>query len=240
MFKRVKLKESVLKRIVNQIVSQSVTKVPLIAINAYTKYFAGEIVERAREVQQEYAEAHDRILEEKWRQHYEEEREKKQKGSKTLTNGTQSTPNANGNTMGNNNAGSPNIKTEQSNSPPATAPDAASPEVDSVVTANTERPKDSEQPRHDSSRSPSPPPSLSTRKLPPPSHPSTSLSGFENPHRGGLLPDHLREALRRYKQDGEGGGVGFDGSSAPGLGTRGRQSWKVGGTFGGGGRRLFK
>jgi len=34
--------------------------------------------------------------------------------------------------------------------------------------------------------------------------------------RGPLLPDHLREALRRYKRDVEGGGAGFAGASLQG------------------------
>ena len=59
-----------------------------------------------------------------------------------------------------------------------------------------------------------------------------------NPHKGGLLPDHLREALRRYKTDGEGAGVGFGGISLPMLGTQGPGTWRVG--AGMGGRRLFR
>lgn len=37
---------------------------------------------------------------------------------------------------------------------------------------------------------------------------------------GPLMPDHLREALRRYKRDGEGGGTGLNGVSV-GLGVQG-------------------
>jgi len=49
---------------------------------------------------------------------------------------------------------------------------------------------------------------------------------------GPLLPDHFREALRRYKRDGEGGGTGFAWLSL-GLGVKGAGSAR------GGGRRLF-
>ena len=49
--------------------------------------------------------------------------------------------------------------------------------------------------------------------------------------RGPLTPDHLREALRRYKKDKEGGGVGFQG-----LSLHGRENVAVRM----GGRRLFK
>ena len=76
-----------MKRIVNQIVSQSVTKGPLVAINTYTKFFAGEIVERAREVQEEYAKAYDRILAEKWRKRDEQEEEKKKQIQNQNSNG---------------------------------------------------------------------------------------------------------------------------------------------------------
>lgn len=50
---------------------------------------------------------------------------------------------------------------------------------------------------------------------------------------GPLLPDHLREALRRYKRDGEAGGTGLAGVSV-GLGLQGAGSARLGG------RRLFR
>lgn len=50
---------------------------------------------------------------------------------------------------------------------------------------------------------------------------------------GPLLPDHFREALRRYKRDGEGGGTGLTGVSV-GLGLPGSGSARIGG------RRLFR
>ncbi|KAH0545306.1 hypothetical protein FGG08_000605 [Glutinoglossum americanum] len=54
---------------------------------------------------------------------------------------------------------------------------------------------------------------------------------FKEEMRGPLLPDHLREAVRRYRKDGEGGGAGFRGLS---LGA-------LEGSFAGGrGGRLFK
>lgn len=50
---------------------------------------------------------------------------------------------------------------------------------------------------------------------------------------GPLLPDHFREALRRYKRDGEGGGTGLTGVSV-GLGLPGSGSARLGG------KRLFR
>ena len=50
---------------------------------------------------------------------------------------------------------------------------------------------------------------------------------------GPLTPDHLREALRRYRRDGEGGGTGLTGFSV-GLGVPGTASARLQG------RRLFR
>ena len=49
-----------------------------------------------------------------------------------------------------------------------------------------------------------------------------------------LQPDHLREALRRWKKGGEGGGAGFGGLSLDCIGVQGS---KVAGL---GGKRIFK
>lgn len=50
---------------------------------------------------------------------------------------------------------------------------------------------------------------------------------------GPLLPDHFREALRRHKRDGEGGGTGLQGVST-GLGLPGSGAARLGGN------RLFR
>ena len=55
----------------------------------------------------------------------------------------------------------------------------------------------------------------------------------KEPYAGPILPDHLRESFRRYKKDGEGGGVGIGGYSV-GLGLPGA------GVARAGGRRLFR
>lgn len=224
-YKRVKLREQVLKRIVNQIVSQSVSKPPLIAINTYTKYFAGEIVERARDVQEEYAKAYDKLLEEKWRERdKQKEQQQKAKESDVAPKAEQSTTNGVIKTEEDSPADQKLALLNGSSAETAAAPSISTTELSASNATATQEDKASDK----------------VRKLPPPPHPLTSLSGFENPHRGGLLPEHLREALRRYRNDGEGGGVGFDGMSLGGLGVKGRRAWTVGGTFSGQGRRLFK
>lgn len=60
-----------------------------------------------------------------------------------------------------------------------------------------------------------------------------TTKALEPSNLGPLLPDHLREALRRYKRDGEGGGTGLTGVSV-GLGLQGAGSQRLGG------RRLFR
>ena len=168
MFRRGYLQRSVLKRIVNSTVSQSVTAMPLVAIGAYTKYFAGEIVTRACDVQREYAKS--------WDEAREAEDKAARESGVELPEPVE---------LGRNSA------------------------IGSLAQA---RERAALLKKRDVDR--------------------------VNPHKGGLLPDHLREALRRYKADGEGGGVGFEGHSLGMLGTTGGAVWKVGNGLGG--RRLFR
>ncbi|KAJ5995196.1 hypothetical protein N7481_002173 [Penicillium waksmanii] len=58
-FKRAKLRKESLRRIVNHALSQSVPASVVTTVNGFTKVFAGEIVEKARTVQDEWADAHD-------------------------------------------------------------------------------------------------------------------------------------------------------------------------------------
>jgi transcription initiation factor TFIID subunit 11 len=165
------LNNSTVKRLVNSIVSQSVTSAPLQAIRIYGKWFVGEIVERAREVQTECAKAYEETRKEERKRREEEllALEEKQKHS---------------------DAGDP--QSPQSR----------------LLARDIERLK------------------------------REAKEYIPNPHKGGLLPDHLREALRRYKNDGEGGGVGFSGQSHGLLGVPGPAAWRVG--DGASGRRLFR
>ncbi|EXJ93410.1 hypothetical protein A1O1_01802 [Capronia coronata CBS 617.96] len=162
------LNNTTVKRLVNSIVSQSVTSAPLQAVRIYGKYFVGEIVERAREVQVEWAKAYDVTREEDRERRRERLKELEEKRKQSTTVDLQSR----------------------------------------LVTRDIERLKKE-----------------ITEYIP-------------NPHRGGLLPDHLREALRRYKADGEGGGVGFSGMSHGLLGIPGSVAWRVG--EGSTGRRLLR
>ena len=181
MYKRSTLNKTQLKRIVNQTVSQSVTALPLIAIGAYSKFFVGEIVTRALDVQKEWAAAFDANIEkererERQRQRQREsEQEQKRKGDE---------------------------EAKEKNTSETKAADAKTGAA-----------------KNDDAK-------VKKTELAP------------NPHKGGLLPDHLREALRRYKADGEGGGVGFGNTSLGMMGNQGAGTWRVGG--GVSARRLFR
>jgi transcription initiation factor TFIID subunit 11 len=166
-WRRLKLKPEVLKRLVNATVSQSVSTQPLSTVNQFSKYFIGEIVERARDVQLEFAKAYEKTREEerKWRRKELERLEEKQRSGEV----------------------------DDYNKILARDIARLRREVDEYI---------------------------------------------PNPHKGGMLPDHLREALRRYRADGEGGGAGFEGLSHGLLGVTGSATWRIG--DGAVAKRLFR
>lgn len=178
---RTKLKSGTLKRIVNQTVSQSVTTNPLSAVQWVGKVFVGEIVEGAREVQEEWADAWEVARWEKW---WEREVERRM------------------------------VKNE------------------SGVDGDEHEPEDEEEGPNENDLQGKSPTSTLVK-------PTQDLYSGANPHRGGLLPDHLREAVRRYKANGEGGGVGFGGFSFGGLAVKGEAVPRLG-MGSGNGRRLFR
>lgn len=178
-FKSAKLKEAVVKRIINQTVSQSVTAQAVHAAQYATKAFAVEIIERARQVQEEYARAADVGI----------QRAKQARLTK-----------------------------------------AAEKERDLADREKTAAAKD-------------PPTRLSELEKRIAQEEIQKLkreaeSYAPDKHKGGLLPDHIREALRRYKHDGDGGGFGFSGHSHALLATKGSNTWRIG--DGGTGQRLFR
>ena len=59
LFKRAKLRKETLRRIVNHALSQSVPASVVTTVNGFTKVFAGEMIEMARTVQTQWADAHD-------------------------------------------------------------------------------------------------------------------------------------------------------------------------------------
>ena len=191
MYRRVKLKKEVVRKITNHIVSQSVPPGVTLSINGYTKTFIGSIIERAREVQEEWAAIEQQ---EKSRSQTRVEVDPTDFGQANLANkevyATVEMPSAGG------------------------ALDPAR-----LVLGGT---------REAATAPPPPPPRLSMEE-------QNGEGGAEAEKRnlGPLLPDHLREALRRYKRDGEGGGTGLSGLSV-GMGVQGAKANRLQG------RRLFK
>ncbi|RAK80401.1 transcription initiation factor TFIID subunit 11 family protein [Aspergillus fijiensis CBS 313.89] len=175
LFKRAKLRKETLRRIVNHALSQSVPASVVTTINGFTKVFAGEIIEKARTVQAEWAEAHDQAA-------------LAAVAASSSTSTTSNTPTTTNHHLG------------------VVKPQGMIDRGGPLLTTTAAK-------------------SEMKAKLPP------------NPHRGQLLPAHLREALRRYKRDGEGGGVGFSGLSMGNLGVRGSVTWAAGSV---GGRRIFR
>lgn len=200
-------------------------------VNGFTKVFAGEMIEKARTVQAEWADAFD--LAARTAFDAEEAAAEKAAQARAQAAATQSKtapPTPSGTPVPGPNSGtlSNGIKKEPS-------------ETDQI--------RPSSVPANHLNSTPSTPaphmsPSLSLQQVGKPSASSPALlrprREFRpppNPHRGQLLPSHLREALRRYKRDGEGGGVGFSGLSMDNLGVKGSVTWGSGSV---GGRRLFR
>ncbi|KOC07508.1 transcription initiation factor TFIID subunit beta [Aspergillus flavus AF70] len=204
LFKRAKLRKETLRRIVNHALSQSVPASVVTTINGFTKVFAGEIIEKARTVQAEWAEAHDQAAIAAF------EAEEAATMARAANASAPGTPGPGTPGPG----GQPQVKQEPSN--PSSFPMTRTPgtPVPSGVASSQQSVNGTVQPTRER-----------VFKMPP------------NPHRGQLLPSHLREALRRWKRDGEGGGVGFSGLSMGNLGVRGSVTWGAGSV---GGRRIFR
>jgi transcription initiation factor TFIID subunit 11 len=194
LFKRAKLRKETLRRIVNHALSQSVPASVVTTINGFTKVFAGEMIEKARTVQKEWAEAHDQAALARLAQ---EEAETTARAAASTNNGVVKTE------LGTDTNTSATSISSNSNSAVSRESAMAAATGGNTVGKRTR----------------------TAAELPP------------NPHRGQLLPAHLREALRRYKRDGEGGGVGFSGLSLGNLGVRGSVTWSAGSV---GGRRIFR
>ena len=215
LYKRAKLRRESLRRIVNHALSQSVPASVVTTINGFTKVFAGEIVEKARTVQAEWAVAHEQAalaqFEEGEEQMEEQEHEKEQ--DQDQERAAASAP-----VSGNGENGTQAQAEAEAGAGTGTGTGTATPST--VTTPASGISKGNEIPAANGE-------GTRRREFKPP----------PNPHRGQLLPSHIREALRRYKRDSEGGGVGFSGQSMENLGVRGALTWNSGSV---GGRRLFR
>lgn len=201
---RAKLRTGDLRRLVNQTLSQSVPANVVTVVNSYTKMFAGMLIEEAREVQAEWMAMEAKRPDGGANQAYK--RLKRTYGDEEETNGeaAPSQSAANGETTTN------GIKDESSS--PANADTLMNDSNPSTTTL-----QNSSQPDATQALFPGGAGGL-----------STSIAECD---RGPLLPDHLREALRRYKKARKGGTVGFTGLSLEGREVAAARM---------GGRRLFR
>jgi transcription initiation factor TFIID subunit 11 len=236
LFKRTKLKKETLRRIVNHALSQSVPASVVTTVNGFTKLFVGEIIEKARTVQAEWAMAYDQAARAAFEAEETAAQEAEAAAELSIPTKTSDTLPIVDNSVkdeSSNGAGVAldisSVLPHISSSPtlflpgdycqsPYSQTTAALPEQSQLQHASmatndnaTDIPQGSAPPRREFN--------------PPP-----------NPHRGQLLPSHLREALRRYKQGGEGGGVGTSTLSQQHFGVKGTFTWGIGI----GGQRLFR
>lgn len=216
LFKRAKLRKESLRRIVNHALSQSVPASVVTTVNGFTKVFAGEIIEKARTVQAEWAEAHDQAA-------FDAEEAAAEKAAQATATQSRADGSTSSATPGPT-SGSGSLSNGVKKEPPGNDQARASPHPSPAPGNHVSAPS-SQQPGQASV--PGPAPARPRREFRPP----------PNPHRGQLLPSHLREALRRSKRDGESGGVGYSGLSLDNLGVKGAFTWNSGSI---GGRRLFR
>ncbi|OCK95997.1 TAFII28-domain-containing protein [Cenococcum geophilum 1.58] len=161
-WRRVKLKKEIVRKITNQTLSQSVPQPVILTINGYTKVFIGELIDRALTIRDEWA------------------------ASRALVSNP-SLP--------------PSLLQAGLQKPINYKPNAVP------------QPGDLQQAGLSQSHLPTP-------KAPffLPVEPEISLGErLKERDKGPLTPDHLREALRRYKKDREGGAAGFAGLSLEGA-----------------------
>lgn len=164
--RRIRLKKETVRKITNQTVSQSVPPNVITTINGYTKIFIGTLIERAREVQEQYS----------------------------------------------------SLET-----PPPTPPKVP---IDPTDFSN-------ENPNNEIFEAASPMDALGQLSHAAAANEHQETQKPKQRDLGPLLPDHFREALRRHKRDGEGGGTGLQGVST-GLGLPGSGSARLAG------KRLFR
>ncbi|RHZ48941.1 uncharacterized protein CDV56_106381 [Aspergillus thermomutatus] len=204
LFKRAKLRKETLRRIVNHALSQSVPASVVTTINGFTKVFAGEIIEKARTVQAEWAIAHDQAARAAFdAEEAEADARAAEAAARAAAAAAASATPATG--VQGQSQPQPPVKQEHSDSNRSTPipPSSSSPMPQQQI-SQPSTPSISGLPQQ--------------LQQPPLARPKREFKPPPNPHRGQLLPSHLREALRRYKRDSEGGGVGFSGLSMGNLG----------------------
>lgn len=223
-WKRAKLKTNNVRTLVNQTLSQSVPANVITVVAAYTKMFAGLIVEGARDVQAEWLavaekrpDGEDNHVAKKLRGEGSEAREKARVDGEKAK------------------ATEDEVKGEKA--------DEMNVDAEVTIKNEDESPKPDDVPHTDDTQPDASDEVVATNG----DHSTTAGNGETTPpvleasmgvrrqieevDRGPLLPDHLREALRRYKRAQYGGTVGFTGLSLEGKDNAAARM---------GGRKLFK
>ncbi|KAL1586548.1 hypothetical protein WHR41_05192 [Cladosporium halotolerans] len=229
-WKRAKLKTNNVRTLVNQTLSQSVPANVITVVSAYTKMFAGLIVEGARDVQAEWA-----AVAEKRPDGEENPVVKRLRGDVVEEPGKGNGEKANGEKANGEKSDAEKEKDKATDSM----------EVDGSEKKEVASPKDNDQENSDATQPD--PENESGATLTnghhdgkqkdedaPPAVAEASLGvrrQIEEIDRGPLLPDHLREALRRYKKAQYGGTVGFTGLSLEGKDNAAVRN---------GGRKMFR
>ncbi|KAK4501571.1 hypothetical protein PRZ48_007380 [Zasmidium cellare] len=237
-FNKVKLRTADVRRLVNATLSQSVPQNVVTVVGAYTKMFAGMLIESAREVQSEWMAVSEKRpdgeenraykrLKMMQPQHYEDEDDDDEEEDEEKRKSEEKSPKVNGESSDKTPNGE--FKTpEKDRSKSDGLPDGDyEPDEHNNVPGDT-------QPNSSPSQKPS-----SSSSAKPNGRPEESQTNGESKNededfegaehiqpgawglssyldecdRGPLLPDHLREALRRYKKSRGGGSVGFTGIS---------------------------
>lgn len=218
-FNKVKLRTADVRRLVNATLSQSVPQNVVTVVGAYTKMFAGMLIENAREVQSEWMAVNEKRPDGEENRAYKrmkmmyqlEEEEEAQTAKEPKINGesVDKTPNGKAESAEKESSkkdGLPDGDYDpdgQNNVPGDTQPNSSPSDKPNGKADDTQTSRESKKSEDDIADGFE--------------HVQPSAWGLakylEECDRGPLLPDHLREALRRYKKSRNGGTVGFTGIS---------------------------
>ncbi|GIZ47775.1 hypothetical protein CKM354_001085800 [Cercospora kikuchii] len=245
-YNKVKLRTADVRRLVNATLSQSVPQNVVTVVGAYTKMFAGMLIESAREVQAEWMavqplrpdgepqQAYKRLklmtgreeLEESDRAAHDEERQASSAPEKAKAEDDEMDVEASRGLKK-----EPTSPTSKVAEIPEATPSASQPNGLPNGTQTTEAMSTPEKHKKKDDADEDELPDDFANVQPG----AWGLSrAVEECDRGPLQPDHFREALRRYKKARNGGTVGFTGISLYGMENRDVAASRMGG------RKLFR
>ncbi|WPH03915.1 Hypothetical protein R9X50_00679800 [Acrodontium crateriforme] len=225
---RAKLKTADVRRLINQTLSQSVPQNVVLVVASYTKLFAGMLIEQAREVQGEWLAVAPELADGKPNRAFKKLKREEGASKEEKTGSTEGTLTQEDKTQEDKTHQDDTQKDDDSQRDIEKDDD-----IKSIPQPNTTGGLPS--PPTQASNIPQTDDSEPTQEHDPnPIYPGGAgglMKDIDECDRGPLLPDHLREALRRYKKARSGGTVGFTGESLEGRVIAAPRM---------GGRRLFK